>query len=247
LAVEIGIDPRSAELASGWRDPGSASIHQLTCARCAGEHLGAPVISAKLRDLFGSWVTSRDGSDKLEPRTSTGMKMPGGTAGSLPSPLKQAPAVSRLCSFGPFGHDQLCRADTRPGYRVIHELRHAGTRIGPVFHHSSTDVDERDPSPRRANPGRGSPRARKRPKEPIDPLVRGRRCKHLRLGPIVSGPTSSPPMQAPASPLPVRHGPFGQDLMYGRAGHPGYGVIHQLRPSPDHSSGVVHGPSTFRA
>ena len=51
-------------------------------------------------------------------------------------------------------------------------------------------------------------------------------------------------MQAPASPLPVRHGPFGQDLLYGRAAHAGYGVIHELRHRVDHSSVVVHGPST---
>ena len=47
--------------------------------------------------------------------------------------------------------------------------------------------------------------------------------------PTSPGPQLPPLMQAPATPLSVRHGPFGQDLQYGPPRGPGYGVIHELR------------------
>ena len=62
------------------------------------------------------------------------------------------------------------------------------------------------------------------PSYPVRP--RRRRCKHLRRrGRSV-------------------HGPFGQDLLYGPGRQAGYGVIHELGARTDHSSSVVHGPST---
>ncbi len=51
-------------------------------------------------------------------------------------------------------------------------------------------------------------------------------------------------MQAPATPLSVRHGPFGQDLQYGPVVVPGYGVIHELGVRSEESALVLHGPST---
>ena len=51
-------------------------------------------------------------------------------------------------------------------------------------------------------------------------------------------------MQAPATSLSVRHGPFGQNQRYGRPGRSGYGLIHELRGWDGHSERVVHGPST---
>ena len=57
-------------------------------------------------------------------------------------------------------------------------------------------------------------------------------------------PSSSPLMQASATPLMGRSGPFRQDLPYGRGLASGYGVIHELWPGLGHLPSVVHGPST---
>ncbi len=107
--------------------------------------------------------------------------MPGGTVGSRPSPLKQAPAVSRLRSIGPFGQDRLWRVGDPPGYRVIHEVGRPKPRIRTVFHDSSTD------------PGG---RARDRQPRPMPGRIAGRTKTPEGTNRSV-GPW--PPMQAPAT------------------------------------------------
>src|SRR6266542_6403646 len=51
-------------------------------------------------------------------------------------------------------------------------------------------------------------------------------------------------MQEPATPLVIRHGPFEQDLRYGRRRLDGYPVIHEFGPAPTELSIVVHASST---
>ena len=117
--------------------------------------------------------------------------------------------LQRSQGFGPSAPSGKTNYDPprpHPGYRLIHDLRRfarpesrrfstarppcrrrAAERsagAGRVSWTASRVTGRRcRRSPDRADPDPAG--ARKRPKEPIDPLVRGRRCKHLRLGSIV--------------------------------------------------------------
>jgi hypothetical protein len=171
-------------------------------------------------------------------RSATGdKKTPGGTVGPLPSPLKQAPAVSRLRSIGPFGQDHYAVRNQVSATVLSTTFAIEGVESGRL----STVRPPRPPCRERGSNRGAHGNARRNQSIRWSVAADASTCDSV---PSSLGPNSSPPMQAPASSRPVRHGPFGQDLMYGPVHPPGYGVIHQLQGQDGRSSLVVHGPST---